>query len=546
MALHQFKRIFPFLEFRRKKVGVFLAISVILSGVSVVTPMITRQLINMGISQGSSSAIIWSVVGLSVLGITRQLMVLNSQTLEIGISQNIIESLRKRLAEDISWLTNLHQIDDDSGYLISRVQSDAQSIGTLIKSLSTLGNQLLVLLSSVILMHTILSSSILVVFPIVILISVVGFLAYNRIHKLSLNMMESNAKAFGSIGELIEGKDTLILQGGGKEVTSEVIRKQSNHIMNVKRLLLTNTRIGVITGTIRTLAVSVMLAWSGFRVVSGSITFGDWYAVNLYAGLVLGASVSASLLFRELGQTSAAISRVMELLMLAEKEREIFSQRKSSPSIGGVDVRNITFSYENGQEIFSDLSFFLPPNKLALITGPSGVGKTTLCNIISGHLKPNTGEIRIGNSSPIPIGHASEKGNVAVLPQEVFLFNATILENIRLGRSDATDEEIVGAATLAGIHSDILLMNNGYNTIAGPKGKRLSLGQKRRIALARTMLSNPSLIILDEPFASLDTKNVQQLSKTILNCKHYCCVIVISHGWDEYIASDICIDLPIL
>ena len=191
------------------------------------------------------------------------------------------------------------------------------------------------------------------------------------------------------------------------------------------------------------------------------------------------------------------------------------------------------------------MSFFLPPNKLALITGPSGVGKTTLCNIISGHLKPNTGEIRIGNSSPIPIGHASEKGNVAVLPQEVFLFNATIRENIRLGRSDATDEEIIGAATLAGIHADILLMNNGYDTIAGPKGKRLSLGQKRRIALARTMLSNPSLIILDEPFASLDSENVRQLSKTIMNCKHYCCVIVISHGWDEYIAYDLSINLPL-
>ncbi|NOQ23409.1 MAG: hypothetical protein GQ565_12290 [Candidatus Aegiribacteria sp.] len=146
----------------RKRIISFGSLSLVLTGVSVAVPMLTRRLINVGITEGSAQAIVWSAVGLGVIGISHQLISLLSQSLEIGISQDIIKRLRERLAEDISWLSNDLHSDKPSGYMISRVQNDAQNIGNLIRSLATLGNQILILGASVVLTWVLLKGAVLV------------------------------------------------------------------------------------------------------------------------------------------------------------------------------------------------------------------------------------------------------------------------------------------------------------------------------------------------------------------------------------------------
>lgn len=517
----------------------FLSLSLVLTGASVAVPMLTRRLINAGISEGSASAIVWSAVGLGVIGISHQLISLLSQSLEIGISQDIVKRLRERLAEDISWLSNDVHSNKDSGYMISRVQSDAQNIGSMIRSMATLGNQILMLGASVVLTWILLKGAVLVLIPTVILTFLVGMFAYRVIHKKSMVTMESGAVAFGSVGELVDGKETLASQGGSRRITAEVIKKQSDNISKVKRLLLTQTRLRTITGIIRTAGLAVLLAWSGFRVAWGEITFGDWYAINLYAGMVLGAAISIASTLQGLGQTKAASDRVQEIMSLAEKEKKRFRDNTPGHAGGNVSVRNLTFSYPDNPPVISKLDISITSGTLALISGPSGAGKTTLCKLLSGQLDPDEGEILVGGKLPLPAGHASESGTVAVLPQEVFIFNASIRENIRLGYDVASDRDIEEAAARAGIHDEIMKMEDGYDTVSGPRGNRLSLGQKRRIALARSLLANPELIILDEPFASLDRDNVLKLSETLRECTEHCTVIVVSHGWEEELKPDV-------
>ncbi|NOQ21940.1 MAG: ATP-binding cassette domain-containing protein [Candidatus Aegiribacteria sp.] len=528
-----------FFRSSRKRIVSFFSLSLVLTGVSVVVPMLTRRLINIGISEGSASAIVWSTVGLGVIGISHQLISLLSQSLEIGISQDVVKRLRERLAEDISWLSSDVHSDKDSGYMISRVQSDAQSIGSLIRSLATLGNQILMLGASIVLTWILLKSAVLVLLPTVIMVFLVGMYAYRVIHKRSMVTMESGAVAFGSVGELVEGRETLAAQGGSKRITAEVIKKQADNISKVKHLILTQTRLRTVTGIIRTVGLTVFLAWSGFRVAWGVITFGDWYAINLYAGMVLGAVISIASTFQGLGQTKAAADRVQEIMLLAEKEKERFGDNNAGYAGGIISVRNLTFSYEDNPPVISQLNLSITSGTLALISGPSGAGKTTLCKLLSGQLEPDEGEVLVGGKPPLSVGHASECGTVAVLPQEVFIFNASIRDNIRLGYDGASHKDIEEAAVRAGIHDEIMKMENGFDTVTGPRGNKLSLGQKRRIALARSLLADPELIILDEPFASLDRENVLKLSKSLRECTERCTVIVVSHGWEEELKADV-------
>lgn len=523
----------------RKTVLFFLSLSIVLTGASVSVPMITRRLINAGIAEGSASSIVWSAVALGLIGIAHQLISLLSQSLEITISQGIVKRLRERLAEDISWLSNGVHEDKDSGYMISRVQSDAQNIGSLIRSIATLGNQFLILLASVVLTWILLNSAVLVLLPTVILTFLIGMFAYRAIHRRSMVTMESGAIVFGSVGELMDGRETLASQGGSRKVTSKVIQRQSDHIGSVKQLLLTQTRLRTTTGIIRTAGLAVLLAWSGFRVAWGEITFGDWFAINLYAGLVLGAAVSIASTLQGLGQTKAAAERIQELTSLADREKERFKNREVRKTDASVVVKKLTFSYADNPPVISNLDITIDSGTLALISGPSGAGKTTLCKLFSGQLEPDEGDILVGGKPPLPVGHASENGSVAVLPQEVFIFNASIRDNIGLGCDDASEEEIQKAAALAGIHDEIMRMESGYDTVTGPRGNRLSLGQKRRIALARSLLSNPELIILDEPFASLDRDNVFKLVETLRDCTKRCTVIVVSHGWENELKADV-------
>lgn len=536
--------IIPFIGSNRNKLISFLSLSLFLTGASVSVPMITRRLINAGIAEGSASAIVWSAVGLGVIGIANQLISLLSQSLEITISQGIVQKIREKLAEDISWLSNnVHREDKDSGYMISRVQSDAQNVGNFVRSIATLGNQFLMLIASIVLTWILLKGAVLVLLPTVILTFLIGMFAYRAIHRKSMVTMESGAIVFGSVGELVDGRETLASQGGIRKVTSNVIQRQSDHIGSMKRLLFTQTRLRTVTGIIRIAGLAVLLAWSGFRVAWGEITFGDWYAINLYAGLVLGAAVSIASTLQGLGQTKAAAERIKEITSLADKEKERFENSEVKESDGSVVVKNLRFSYADNPPVISNLDLAIDPGTLALISGPSGAGKTTLCKLLSGQLDPDVGEILVGGKPPISVGHASEIGTVAVLPQEVFIFNSSIRDNIRLGFDEASEEEIEKAASLAGIHDEIMNMESGYDTVPGPRGNKLSLGQKRRIALARSLLSNPELIILDEPFASLDKDNVLKLAETLRDCTKRCTVIVVSHGWEDELQADVSLSI---
>ncbi|EKN43162.1 ABC transporter ATP-binding protein/permease, partial [Clostridium botulinum CFSAN001627] len=191
--------------------------------------------------------------------------------------------------------------------------------------------------------------------------------------------------------------------------------------------------------------------------------------------------------------------------------------------------KNVSFKYDEDTHILNDLSFKVEEGKTLALVGPSGGGKTTLCNLIPRFYNIDNGDILIDNNSIYDVKIGSLRKNIGIVQQDVFLFTGTIKENILYGNPEASYEEVVKAAKLANIHEFIESLPEGYNTYIGERGIKLSGGQKQRLSIARVFLKNPPILILDEATSALDNATEYLIQKSLEKLSNGRTTIVVAH-----------------
>ena len=258
----------------------------------------------------------------------------------------------------------------------------------------------------------------------------------------------------------------------------------------------------------------VSLIAAGYFTFTGKITLGDFTAYLLYVNMFV-QPISRLVSFTEQYQNGmTGFKRFIELI-----EEDIEKEPKNPVELnnvkGNIDIENVSFTYENDNEVFSNLSLSIEAGKTIALVGPSGGGKTTLCNLIPRFFEFNKGDIKIDGISIKDISLKSLRKNIGIVAQDVFLFTGTIKENILIGNPDASDEEIIEASKKAKIHEFIETLPNGYNTYIGERGVKLSGGQKQRVSIARIFLKNPPIIILDEATSALDNVTEREIQASL-------------------------------
>ena len=196
---------------------------------------------------------------------------------------------------------------------------------------------------------------------------------------------------------------------------------------------------------------------------------------------------------------------------------------------GRVDFNHVSFDYGNGVPVLSDIELHIRPGESLAVVGPSGGGKTTLCQLIPRFYDVCSGSVTVDGQDVRRVTQASLRRNIGMIQQDVFLFAGTIRENIRYGRPGATDEEIVEAAVRAEIHNEIMEMPDGYDSYIGERGVMLSGGQRQRISIARVFLKNPKILILDEATSALDTVTEQRIQASLDKLSKGRTTIIIAH-----------------
>ena len=269
-----------------------------------------------------------------------------------------------------------------------------------------------------------------------------------------------------------------------------------------------------------TFLVSAILIWyGGYQVMLGTTTPGELAAFFLYALIVAGPIGTFVRLYTQIQEASGAIRRVYEILdtqpAIKNPDNPIFLENIN----GRIQFDNVSFGYREESEILHNISFDVQPGQTVALVGPSGAGKSTVIKLLHRFFDVSQGSIRLDGHNIQELDRKSFLSQIALVPQETLLFGGTVKENILYGKLDASEEELEEAAKKANAHDFIVELEKGYETIVGEKGAKLSGGERQRIAIARAILKDPKILVLDEATSSLDNRSealIQEAVETLM------------------------------
>ncbi|MCQ2550717.1 MAG: ABC transporter ATP-binding protein/permease [Clostridia bacterium] len=271
-----------------------------------------------------------------------------------------------------------------------------------------------------------------------------------------------------------------------------------------------------------------VIAVGGLMIMKGSMNYIDLITFSLYIAAFINP-VRRLANFAEIFMSGfAGLKRFGEIMRTEPTITDSENAISMEKATGLVEVKNVSFKYDE-EGILEDVSFKVTPGKTIALVGPSGGGKTTMCHLIPRFYDVDKGEILIDGTNVKNIKLTDLRSNIGIVQQDVFLFADTIMENIRYGRPDATDEEVIKAAKLAEIFDDILDMPDGFDTYVGERGTLLSGGQKQRISIARTILKDPAILILDEATSALDSVTEAKIQSAFDSLSEGRTTIIIAH-----------------
>ena len=273
----------------------------------------------------------------------------------------------------------------------------------------------------------------------------------------------------------------------------------------------------------------VVIAVGGFMIMQGKMDYRDLLTFSLYIATFVNPMRKLSTLSEMFANGFAGLNRFVEIMRMEPSVQDAENARDLTDVKGAIQVDHVSFTYDGTLPVLHDVSLNVAPGETIAIVGPSGGGKSTLCQLIPRFYDVSQGAIRIDGLDVRDIRQQSLHKTIGIVQQDVFLFADTILENIRYGRPDATDEEVMEAAKRAEIYGDILAMPQGFGTYVGERGTLLSGGQKQRVAIARIFLMDPAILILDEATSALDSVTEAKIQRAFDALSRGRTTLIIAH-----------------
>lgn len=359
-----------------------------------------------------------------------------------------------------------------------------------------------------------------------------------RLKSLSVIIQDQTAYLTTLIEEVISGIRVVKSFGQGP-------REERRFRTAVEALLQTTMkRTGVLAVfvpviTFCTFSMAIGVLWyGGKQVIEGHMTPGDLFAFVLFAGILIGPFGSAARIFSQVKEVQGAMTRVFELLDTPLEIQDSPNARIVQPLEGRIRFDQVSFAYEGRPSTLESVSFAIEAGEMVALVGPTGAGKTTIINLLHRFYDPTAGHILIDGHDLASLHLESFYGQLALVPQETVLFGGTIMDNVRYGRWEASEETIVEACRRAHAHEFIHTLPDGYQTVLGEKGINLSGGQRQRIAIARALLKDPRILILDEATSALDSQSELLVQAALTELMKGRTTLMIAHRFSSIQRAD--------
>ncbi len=516
--------------------------TLLLTVINLVAPRLLSRMTDVvgGGMTDQALGIVWSLaLGLLLLYLVRVLFRYLSNYLAHKAAWNLVEDLRKRVYGHLQTLSMGYYHDKQTGDLMSRVVNDTSNFELLYAHLiPELCTNLLTVFGVLAVLLTInWQLGLLTCIPIPFIFAA-GWIFSTKVQpcfrRSQKALAELNAKLqdnFSGMHE-IQSFGTQAQELQNVSVCTGHFTKAMLHALNLSAIFHPSVEFCSSMGTV------IVVGLGGVLALRGQLSVADVVAFLLYLSLFYTPIAGLGRLLEEMQQALAGAERVAAVLDTPPDIADAPDAKPLNNPKGSISFENVSFAYQKDQPVLQNISFSCEPGEMVALVGPTGVGKTTLTQLIPRFYDPDEGVVRIDGQDLRGLRLQSLRQAVAPVLQDTFLFNATILENIRYANPDATDEEVVEAAKAAHIHEDILRMPEGYRTGVGERGVRLSGGQKQRIAIARAILRPSPIVILDEATASVDVETEKQIQEAIQALSGKRTIVAIAHRLSTIRSAD--------
>jgi ABC-type multidrug transport system fused ATPase/permease subunit len=443
----------------------------------------------------------------------------------------VIFDLRRRIYEHLQRLSLGFYESRSSGEIISRMMNDVNSITSLVTgtALNTLISSIKAIALVGVLYHH--SPKVTFIALAVLPLHFLGYFFFNaRISHFYWKSSEKMSQIYGKVSEVM-GAMKMVKSHSGEKRESRALVSQLRESYDINLHSGNMSSIwGNATGNISKIGEVLVMLVCGYAVLGGGddFTLKDYILLLSYVGMLYSPISELIGVVQQILPAKVGIRRVFEILDM-EPEVEDSPNGVRDTLRGEVIFKNVSFAYEQGDQVLKDVSFAARPGEVVALVGPSGSGKTTIANLIARFYDRNSGDILIDGRDIQDYTQRTLRDQMSMVLQETFLFRGTILENIRYGKPDATMEEVEEAARQANIHEFICTQPNGYRSSVGSSGTRLSGGQRQRLAIARALIRNPRILILDEATSSLDTVSEAKVQEALNHLMKNRTTFVIAH-----------------
>ena len=501
---------------RRKIVAIGLILIIFKSLSGLIIPLQTKTLIDDIIPNKDMNGL-YTLIFIVIGALFIQAITSFSLTRILSVeAQHLISELRAQVQRKLLKLPINFFDNNKSGALVSRVMTDVEGVRNLVGTglVQLIGGSITAIISFLWLIKINATMTFVVLVP-VLIFAFVMLKAFSVIRPIFKARGKINADVTGRLTETLNG--VRVIKGfNAEEQENKTFEEGVERLfLNVKKSLTATAIITSSSTFLIGLASAGIMGIGGYYIMNDTMTLGDFVQFTLLLGFMVAPIVQMSNIGSQLTEAMAGLDRTQELMEMTEEDNPEERTIKLNGIIGDIVFDDVSFSYEESKEVLHNISFSAPAGSVTALVGSSGSGKSTIAGLAATFLNPIKGKVTLDGTDLATVNLSSYRSNLGVVLQDDFLYEGTIRENILFAKAEANQEQLEAAVKGAYVDEFTDRFEDGLDTVIGERGVKLSGGQRQRISIARALLADPKVIILDEATSNLDTESESYIQKSL-------------------------------